>query len=132
MDEMIGLSVLGGVDTLLIATIAWLAVRLRDARDAARMCRQDMSTLSRDVQALCEGANAMSAHLARLQQQSARLMDRQDRLECRDFARREYDDAIGLARKGCDAEQLMAKCGLGRAEAEMLAGLYGRRDQVPN
>jgi hypothetical protein len=38
-----------------------------------------------------------------------------------------YELAQHLAREGCDAEQLMERCGLSRNEAELVLRLYARR-----
>lgn len=39
----------------------------------------------------------------------------------------QYELAQHLAREGCDAEQLMARCGLSRHEAELVLRLYAKR-----
>jgi hypothetical protein len=124
-SSTVSIVILSMSNALLLAALLWLAVRQRRLDSAARKLVLRTAALDNDVQALCAGAGGAGAHLSRLQQQLVRLCERQDRLELNDSQRREYDEAVRLVRAGCDIEQLVAKCRLGRAEAELLVGLYG-------
>jgi hypothetical protein len=126
MDEqLIAFAALAGSSLLALAALSWLALRQRRARREARVLREQLERLQRDVQALCAGASGLGGHVGRLQQELRRLAERDDRIDLRDSRRREYDDAVRLAKGGLDVDQLVAKCRLGRAEAELLVGLHG-------
>lgn len=88
-----------------------------------RGLRRDLEALKQDLDALCTGAKGVGSHLSRIDRQLARLHERQDQLEQRDSAHREYDQAVRLIQRGADVDEIIDRCNLVRAEAELLLRL---------
>jgi len=85
---------------------------------------KQIKLLKDEVSALCAGAAGLGAHLNMIEQKVKRLLERQDQLDLRDPSDRSLDQASRMARKGATVEELIATCGLVRAEAELLTLLH--------
>lgn len=83
--------------------------------------RQDIQIklLHEDLAAVCNGAVGVGAHLAQMDAQIRTLIERQDHLELQETPEYSYKQAIRLARKGADVNQLIDDCGLAQGEAEL-------------
>lgn len=109
-----------------MSVIAMLA--LRRARQAGARCA-DLEGLLLDMVDRIDDAEArmmqheqadarMSARLDRLSADQARAVTHQNQSG--------FGEAIALIEHGAGAEQLMASCGIGRAEAQLVETLYGK------
>ncbi|MFQ5488205.1 MAG: DUF2802 domain-containing protein, partial [Gammaproteobacteria bacterium] len=112
---------------LLVNLFMFRRLQLLNARLSGEGDKQSgaLRSLSAEISALCSGASGMGDHLIRVEQQVRRLHERQDQLEMRDPVNREYHQAVKLIRSGVGLEELIASCGLVRAEAELLMRLHG-------
>ncbi|MBL1433751.1 DUF2802 domain-containing protein [Gammaproteobacteria bacterium AH-315-C21] len=85
--------------------------------------------LQNDVSALCAGAVGVSKHLDKIEDQSRYLSDRQDQINVSVSDDRPYIQAMRMAEKGMDAEELMSTCDLSREEAGLIHALHaGHKD----
>lgn len=116
----------GALNLCLLAFAWWRWSRAAAARQAddARL-RATIDALQRELAALCSGAAGSGGRLARIERQLHLVRERQDRLEERSAAHREYDRAVRLIRGGAGVERLMEECSLTRAEADLLARMHG-------
>lgn len=73
-----------------------------------------------DLGAMCQGALGVGEHLARLEESTQKLVQRQDHLEMQEAPERSYKQAIKMMRGGANVDQIMTDCGLARGEAELL------------
>ncbi len=88
--------------------------------------REDQSLRQRDdFAAMCKASVGAGDHLVRLEQQLRRLTERQDQIEMRTASDRPYTQAIQMVQHGADVDELIAKCGMTRGEAELIAMLHG-------
>lgn len=88
--------------------------------------------LQKDLGALCSGANGVSGHLSRVDQQVKRLLERQEKVEIQDPENRAYHQAIRMIRNGAGINELMTTCGLVRSEAELLVMLHKSGKEDPD
>ncbi len=87
--------------------------------------KEEIKTLNGDISALCSGATGLGNHLVYVEQQNRRLYERQDQIELRDPAEREYHNAVKLIQDGADIDRLVSAGGMMRGEAELLMMLHG-------
>jgi len=113
-----------------MAAIAMLA--LRRARQAGVRCA-DLEGLLLDA---ADRLDSIEAQMRQRVRTDARMSARLDRLTA-DQARAAahagksgFGEAIALIEHGAGAEQLMASCGIGRAEARLVETLYGKRNST--
>lgn len=88
-----------------------------------------INRLHDDFNAMCAAAVGVDEHLARLEDRTRSLLQRQDHLELLEPATDTYKEAINLVRNGAGVDQLMTDCGLARGEAELLL-LAGSMDRM--
>ena len=113
---------------LISVNIALIAYNIYSARRISaerRRHREEIRSLNSDISALCSGATGLGNHLTEIEQQLRRLYERQDQIELRDPAEREYHNAVRLIQDGADTDKLIDACGLTRGEAELLMRLHG-------
>ncbi len=110
------------VNIALLAYNIWVARLLSGDRERHR---EEIRSLNSDISALCSGATGLGNHLNDIEHQLRRLYERQDQIELRDPAEREYHNAVRLAQSGAGVDRLVAACGLTRGEAELLVRLHG-------
>lgn len=129
--ELSAAALLAAMCGLLLAAVILQASGLRRARAREQALRRDIDALRADVGllqqdlgALCSGANGVGSHLTRVDRQLLRLNERQDQIELRYTSHFEYDQAVRLVRSGAGIEEIMSKCSLARAEAELLLQLH--------
>jgi hypothetical protein len=96
------------------STIARLRSRLEQQSDMLKSLQQDVATV-------CSGAVNMGGHLAKLEQRTHQLQQRQDQLELQEPASQSYRHAAKMLHKGADLEEVVHDCGLARGEAELIA-----------
>ncbi len=115
---------------LALLLIVWLVLtgRQRITRAELEKNKSEIKFLKNELQALYAGAAGVGGHLARIESQLHNVSDRQEQLDVRDSATLSYSEAIDLVHEGADEEELMARCGLLREEAELLIRLH--RDDV--
>ena len=108
---------LGVLNVALIAVVLKLAVQQRQRSMAYE---RKLKLLNDDVSALCSGAVGVGGHVNKLEQKLKRVIERQDQLDSREPSDRAIDQATRMVRQGATVEELVASCGLVRAEAELL------------
>lgn len=77
---------------------------------------------SAEVQALRE-------EVAALRQALADMQDEMERMKAAQTVSPLYNEAVGLAQHGIDAEGIAARCGISIAEAQLVAALASRQDR---
>lgn len=81
---------------------------------------EQITAMQADLNAMCSGAVGIGEHLAKLEERTTRLTQRQDALEIQEAPERSYRHAIKMLRNGANLDQIMSDCGLARGEAELL------------
>lgn len=89
-----------------------------------KQTHQVIKGLQSDISALCAGAVGVSEHLDKIEDQSRYLADRQDQINVSASSDRPYMQAMRLAEKGVDIEELMTTCDLAKEEASLICALY--------
>lgn len=124
------------LSTLATATVAlgigW-AVSMRRTQRILRLADaqwRELGRLQGEVRALASGAAGLAQAMAATETQLKRVSDRQQNLEGREPTAQIYEHAVKLARNGASAEELMARCGLVREEAELLLRMNRFREAV--
>jgi len=86
------------------------------------LAQQDeiITAMQSDLNAMVSGAVGVGDHLAKLEERTQRLVQRQDTLELQEAPERSYRHAIKMLRNGANLDQIMSDCGLARGEAELL------------
>lgn len=105
----------------IIVVLMWMNYRLLQQ---AQQSRNEFQRLQSDMTALCAAAVAVDQHISELDQGMRRVMERQDQLDLKQPATQIYSQAIRLAQKGANANDLVSTCGLAQGEAELLQRLY--------
>ena len=82
-----------------------------------------------DFSAMCSASVGVDKHLARLEERTRSLLQRQDTLELNEELDDSYQHAMSLIQNGAGIEQVMSDCGLARGEAELLL-LAGNMDRA--
>jgi len=111
-----------------LATFAWAFSRWR-------------RSMARDTQRVFEQLDLIQGELHGLAEAVAQLAGRLEGMNDRIAATGEpvpavssgqaYEQAIRLAQRGLSTEELVARCGLARHEADLLVRLHGRGDPLP-
>lgn len=104
---------------LVLAGVALWSMR----RERARLARE-AEVVRGDMRALVSAAVGVGERVMRLERQLTQLAERQDQLDLNDPAHQSYQQAIRMARRGSDMNELIEVCGLTRGEAELVAMLH--------
>jgi len=112
---------LGVLNVALIMVVLKLAAQ---QRQRSLSYEHKLKLLNDDVSALFSGAVGVSGQLNKIEQKIKRVMERQDQLDSREPSGRALDHASRMVRQGATVEELIASCGLVRAEAELLMLLH--------
>jgi len=112
---------LGILNVALIVLVLKLSTQ---QRKSSQSFERKIKLLNDDVSALCTGAVGVGNHLNKLEQKVKRVLERQDQLDLRDPSDRALDQATRMVRQGATVEELVSRCGLVRAEAELLMLLH--------
>lgn len=84
--------------------------------------------LSHQVTALNAGAIGLGERLLRIEQDLKNLNQRLEQFELHADSRVSYTQAINLAKRGADFNELMEVCDLSRTEAELLVRMHQYND----
>ncbi len=116
------------IDILIIAVCVGLSIALAcgyyQLNQRLQGAHQVMRGLQNDVSALCVGAVGVSQHLDKIEGQSRYLADRQDQINVSVSDDRPYIQAMRMAEKGINVEELMTTCDLAREEAVLIHALH--------
>ncbi|MDA8348000.1 MAG: DUF2802 domain-containing protein [Pseudomonadota bacterium] len=104
-----------------VAAVTFTAWR-RSAREQAETVLAQNRAISEQLAALAARLNAADQHLAHL---AERLEHTQPRAANAPAGQQGYQIAIRLARSGAAVDELIAGCGLTKAEAELVKRLHG-------
>jgi len=104
---------------IVLAGVALWSMR----RERARLARE-AEVVRGDMRALVSAAVGVGERVMRLERQLTQLAERQDQLDLNDPAHQSYQQAIRMARRGSDMNELIEVCGLTRGEAELVAMLH--------
>ncbi|NOZ52269.1 MAG: DUF2802 domain-containing protein [Gammaproteobacteria bacterium] len=85
--------------------------------------------LKDDLSALCAGAIGIGEHVARLEENSRSLTVRQDKLEMQEAPERSYKQALKMAQRGAELNEVIKDCGIAHGEAELIL-LANRLDKA--
>ena len=118
------LLLLGAVAALLVLLVVFLMLRLRLREQEDALLRQEVARLRDDLGALCSGAVGVSERVARIEGKLQRVSERQEQMESATPESQPYDQAVELARKGANAEELVKQCGLTKGEADLVVMMH--------
>lgn len=116
------LSSLALVLSLCASALLWLLVRY--VKRLERSWDPAIESLSRDLRALCIAASRAGDRLIDVEHQSRRLALRQEQFEMKGSQSEHLTQAIALVKRGAGTEELVATCGMGHSEAELLHLLH--------
>lgn len=102
--------------------LLWLLVRY--VKRLEKSWDSTIDSLSRDLRALCVAASHAGDRLIDVEHQSRRLALRQEQFEMKDSQSEHLTQAIALVKRGAGTEELVATCGMGHGEAELLHLLH--------
>ncbi|MDH5435294.1 MAG: DUF2802 domain-containing protein [Gammaproteobacteria bacterium] len=83
-----------------------------------------INELRNNFRTLTTGSKGVGERVVKLEQKVRRLVDKLNQLELRESTM-PFDQAIQMANKGDNIDQLVAKCGMSQGEAELLVNLHG-------
>lgn len=121
------LSLLITIAVAALALAVALSALLKQRRIAARLqdLEQRLERNLEDYQGLSAGAVGQGQHMARLEQDLARLRTRMDQVAATGEGNgASFSQAIRMARKGCSAREIMETCGLSQVEADLVVLLH--------
>lgn len=116
------LSLLALVLSLCASALLWLLIRY--VKRLERSWDPAIESLSRDLRALCIAASRAGDRLIDVEHQSRRLALRQEQCEMKGSQSEHLTQAIALVKRGAGTEELVATCGMGHSEAELLHLLH--------
>ena len=108
------------VGILLLMSLVAMAFMYNHFHQILSQQDEIITAMQSDLNAMCSGAVGVGEHLAKLEERTQRLVQRQDALETQEAPERSYRHAIKMLRKGANLDQIMSDCGLARGEAELL------------
>lgn len=120
--EILVIAISAGLTLALVYGYYQLSQRLQQAHRV-------INGLQCDVSALCTGAVGISRHLDKIEDQSRYLADRQDQINVSAGGDRPYIQAMRMAERGVDIEELMATCDLAKEEAALIRAMYANADE---
>lgn len=107
--------------TLLLSVICMLlARRLNDSDRRLADMHGLLEQAQSDVGALCIGAVGVARRINRIEGKLRIQNERQDMLETHEPSHQVYSQAVRMAKKGADLDELVSTCGLSRGEAELI------------
>ena len=86
--------------------------------------RKVINELRNNFRTLTSGSKGVGERMVKLEQKVRRLIDKLNQIELRESTK-PFDQAIQMANKGDDIDDLVAKCGMSQGEAEVLVNLHG-------
>ena len=92
----------------LAVSLALSVVALRSLRYWRKRTRENeqlLNAVREDVRGLCAGAVGVDERIARTEQDTRRLRERQEQLELREGGERHYGQAARMAKKGASIEE---------------------------
>ena len=110
--------IIGG--TFFLISLTALAVMYNHFHKTIAHNRETIRRMQEDLSAMCKGAIGVGEHLARLEERTRGLIQRQDQLEMQEAPERSFKQAIKMVRNGANLDQLISDCGLARGEAELV------------
>lgn len=113
---------------LLLALLA-MAVMYRHFHKTLFAQESQIRVMQDDISALCSGAVGVGQHLSELEERSKIILQRQEQLELHEAPERTYKQAIKMAQRGADLDEVISDCGIARGEAELIL-LASRMDRL--
>lgn len=110
--------------TLSVSSLVMVILFTRYIKQLEKDWTAAMQPLERDLRALCTTASRAGDRLLKVEQETRKLMERQDQVEMRAPTTGHFQHAIALVQRGASTEDLVANCGLARGEAELLHLLH--------
>ena len=108
--------------SLCASAVLWLVFRY--VKRLEKRLRGTIESLGADLRALCIAASRAGDRLIDVEHQSRSLALRQEHLEMRGSQSEHLTQAIALVKRGASTEELVATCGMGHGEAELLHLLH--------
>lgn len=121
---------------ILLAVVAVIAMiiavaAVMMAKNAARRAdavedalQKKIAVLESELSAMMDGAFGVANHLQQVEMNLKDTAQRQEQIQQRDLGNLPYNEAVRLANKGANVEDLVEQCGLSRSEAELVELLH--------
>lgn len=128
-SQLDDLSVLGLL--LSVAGVAMLLVLWQGRRSYAEeleaALRGELTAMQRKLNSQASALSVLGERVLALEDYLELVGERQQQLHSDKRDPRFYQQALRLADRGLDADSLVARCGISRSEAELIASVRGRR-----
>jgi len=117
------------MSAILLLTLVGMVVLYRHFNHVLSQQETTISMLREDLSALCSGAIGIGEHVTRLEDNARSLTVRQDKLEMQEAPERSYKQALKMAQRGAQLNEVIEDCGIARGEAELIL-LANRLDKA--
>ncbi len=107
-----------------VVAIGASLVAYRSAQRTAESAKQRVADLERDLAILLSTSSRAGDRLVEVEQRWKQVSARQDALDGRDTTS-PVRQAIALLKRGASVDELVATCGIPRAEAEFMQAMHG-------
>ena len=97
-------------------------------RKHERQYKALINVLRNEIRSMTGGSIGMGKRLVDIEQRLSITVEKQLELENRDPGELAYNQAARLMEMGADVDDLVKNCGIGRAEAELMALLHKELD----
>lgn len=104
--------------------VAILFARLDRQAKRLNALEQSQKRVAEYIRGVSAGAVGQGQHVARLEQDLARVRDRMERVASSDSGGTAFNHAIRMAQRGASSEELMEACGLSQMEADLVVLLH--------
>ena len=98
-------------------------------RRQGRVQRHQLDNLRNDFRAITAAAKGVGKRVLQMERRQRNLAQRQDQVVLYDAANQPYEQAIRLAQRGMEKDELVEVCGLSEGEADLINMLH-RLDKV--
>ncbi len=119
---------------LLILTLAGVAVFClqwsfgKRLKQQAYVTEAALAEMAKEVAQLRGYLSEPVNKLFEIEQRNKRLTERLEQLELRDKSNKQFGEAASLLSKGTSIEEIMARCGISRGEAELISVMHDLDD----
>ncbi len=109
------------ISSIMLAVSIYVLFTAR--RDSIAQRRQ-MTLLRQDFRAITAAAKSVGQRVLVIERRQRSLAQRQDQADLYDAANQPYEQAIRLAQRGMDKNELLEVCGLSEGEADLINMLH--------
>ncbi|WP_199611242.1 DUF2802 domain-containing protein [Flocculibacter collagenilyticus] len=129
MNEFVFLG--GLVATLLLVVVLFIKLisfnkKLSSCYQRIVILKKELDVAKNEVQELRSGLMGMGKRIAKLQNMTHEVSEKQVEIQHVDADSKLYSRAVKMVELGADIEEIISECELPRAEAELLFSIHGK------